>query len=204
MLRFARNDDITMLNKKFFEKLRTDYKKSNSERRQIISISNNILNDSKRIIFALHRGEIKQAEETLLALEKSLKEMEKNFGFDRNEDEGAYKAAVEEYVEAKMFYYFLVGKKIDKIPEVKLDYDSYIGGISDYTGELVRYATNQAAAGNFDKAEEVKQEINDVIGELLNFDLTSYLRTKYDQARHNLRKIEEMAYELKLKTWEKK
>ncbi len=189
-----------MLNKKFFEKLRVDYQKSNSERRQIISISNIVLNDSKRTIFALHRGDIAGAEANFAAIEKSLKDMEKNFGFDRNEDEGAYKAAVEEYVEAKMLYYFLAGKKIDKIPEVKLDYDSYIGGISDYTGELVRYATNQAAAGNFEKVKEVKQEINDVISELLNFDLTSYLRTKYDQARHNLRKIEEMAYEVKIKT----
>jgi predicted translin family RNA/ssDNA-binding protein len=189
-----------MLNKDFFEKLRGDYQKSNSERRQIISVSNNVLNDSKRTIFALHRGDLSAAEANFAAVEASLKEMEKNFGFDRNEDEGAYKAAVEEYVEAKMFYYFLVGKEIDAIPEVKLDYDSYIGGISDYTGELVRYATNQAAAGNFEKVEEVKREINDVISELLNFDLTSYLRTKYDQARHNLRKIEEMAYEVKLKT----
>lgn len=189
-----------MLNKGFFERLRGDYQKSNSERRQIISISNIVLNDSKRTIFALHRGDVAGAEASFAAIEGSLKEMEKNFGFDRNEDEGAYKAAVEEYVEAKMFYYFLVGKEIDAIPEVKLDYDSYIGGISDYTGELVRYATNQAAAGNFEKVEEVKREINDVISELLNFDLTSYLRTKYDQARNNLRKIEEMAYEVKLKT----
>jgi predicted translin family RNA/ssDNA-binding protein len=189
-----------MLNKKFISKLRDDYKQSESERRQIISISNGILHDSKRIIFALHRGEISEAEKSFNIIEASLKKMEKNFGFNRNEDEGSYKAAVEEYVEAKMFYYFLAGKKLDKIPEVKLDYDSYLGGICDFTGELVRYATNQAAIGNFKKAEEVKQEINLVIGELINFDMGGYLRTKYDQARSNLRKIEEMAYEVKLKT----
>jgi predicted translin family RNA/ssDNA-binding protein len=188
-----------MLNEKFFEGLKSDYQKSTSERRQIISISNGILNDSKRTIFALHRGDIEGAEASFAAIEKDLKSMESNFGFDRNEEEGAYKAAVEEYVEAKMFYFFLTGKNIDEIAEVKLNHDSYIGGISDYTGELVRYATNQSAAGNFEKVEEVKKEINDVIGQLLDFDLTSYLRTKYDQARNNLRKIEEMAYEIKLR-----
>jgi hypothetical protein len=46
----------------------------------------------------------------------------------------------------------------------------------------------------------VKEAINLVIGELIDFDLGGYLRTKYDQARSNLRKIEEMAYEVKLKT----
>jgi predicted translin family RNA/ssDNA-binding protein len=94
----------------------------------------------------------------------------------------------------------LAGKKIDKIPEVKLDFDSYVGGICDFTGEMVRYATNQAAAGNFKKVAEVKEAINLVIGELIDFDLGGYLRTKYDQCRSNLRKIEEMAYEVKLKT----
>lgn len=189
-----------MLNKKFIEKIKDDYQKSQSERRQIISISNEILHNSKKTIFALHRGEIKQAEENFAAIEKSLAKMEKSFGFNRNEDEGSYKAAVEEYVEAKMFYYYLAGKKIDKIPEANLDYDSYIGGICDFTGEMVRYATNQAAAGNFAKVAEVKEAINLVVGELIEFDLGGYLRTKYDQARSNLRKIEEMAYEVKLKT----
>ena len=189
-----------MLNKKFIAKLKEDYQKSQSERRQIISISNEVLHDSKKTIFALHRGEIKQAEDNFAVIEKSLAGMEKSFGFNRNEDEGSYKAAVEEYVEAKMFYYYLVGKKIDKIAEVKLDYDSYIGGICDFTGEMVRYATNQAAAGNFEKVAEVKEAINLVIAELMNFDLGGYLRTKYDQCRSNLRKIEEMAYDVKLKT----
>lgn len=189
-----------MLNKKFIEKLKADYQTSQSERRQIISISNDILHDSKKTIFALHRGEIKQAEENFAAIEASLAKMEKSFGFNRNEDEGSYKAAVEEYVEAKMFYYYLTGQKIDKIPEVKLDFDSYLGGICDFTGEMVRYATNQAAMGNFEKVAEVKEAINLVIGELTDFDLGGYLRTKYDQTRSNLRKIEEMAYEVKLKT----
>jgi predicted translin family RNA/ssDNA-binding protein len=189
-----------MLNKKFFTKLREDYKRSDSERRQIISISNGILHDSKRSIFALQRGETKEAEENFAAIEASLQKMEKSFGFNRNEDEGSYKAAVEEYTEAKMFYYYLSGKKLDKIPEVKLDYDSYVGGICDFTGELVRYATNQAAAGNFEKVAEVKEAIEMVAGELTDFDLGGYLRTKYDQCRNNLRKIEEMAYEVKLKT----
>jgi len=92
--------------------VKVDYQKSQSERRQIISISNEILHDSKKTIFALHRGEIKQAEGNFAAIEASLLKMEKNFGFNRNEDEGSYKAAVEEYVEAKMFYFYLAGKKI--------------------------------------------------------------------------------------------
>ena len=33
--------------------------------------------------------------------------------------------------------------------------------------------------------------------ELVEFDMTGYLRTKYDQARASLRKIEQIDYEIK-------
>ncbi len=38
------------------------------------------------------------------------------------------------------------------------------------------------------------------MGQLIDFDMTGYLRTKYDQARGHLRKLEQMAYEIKLRS----
>ena len=80
-----------------------------------------------------------------------------------------------------------------------MDSISYLGGICDATGELVRRAVNEAAAGNFGEVEKIKGIINDVIAELVQFDLTGYLRTKYDQAKGNLRKIEQINYEIKIR-----
>ncbi len=188
-----------MINKKFIAKLRNDYKKANDERRQIISLSNIILHDSKRIIFSLHRGDIKKAEESFRQIEKVLNKLNKKFGFKRVYEEGSYKAGVEEYVEAKMFYSVLLGKKIDKIKGIKLTYESYLGGICDATGELVRRAVNEAAQGNVEEAEKIKKIISDILAELVEFDMTGYLRTKYDQARGNLRKIEQINYEIKIR-----
>jgi predicted translin family RNA/ssDNA-binding protein len=188
-----------MINKKFIEKLRKDYQKSEGERRQIISLSNIVLHDSKRIIFALHRNEIQGAESKFKEIESILQKLDKQFGHNRIVAEGAYKASVEEYVEAKMFYFVLKGKKIDNIKEVNLDVDSYLGGICDLTGELLRHAVNEAAAGNFKKPGEIKKIIGDIMAELVTFDLTGYQRTKYDQARGNLRKIEQIDYEIKLR-----
>lgn len=188
-----------MINKKFIQKLKEEYKKSEGERRQIISLSNIILHDSKRIIFSLHRGDIKIAEESFSNIEQILKKLEKQFGVTRIYDEGSYKAAVEEYVEAKMFYFVLIGKKVDKITGVNLNYESYLGGICDLTGEMVRLAVNQAAAGKLDEVTRIKGVINDIMSELVQFDMTGYLRTKYDQAKGNLRKIEQIDYEIKIR-----
>jgi predicted translin family RNA/ssDNA-binding protein len=188
-----------MINKKFIQKLKEEYKKSEGERRQIISLSNVILHDSKRIIFSLHRGEIDIAKSSFDNIEQILKKLEKQFGVKRIYDEGSYKAAVEEYVEAKMFYFVLTGKKVDKIAGVNLTYESYLGGICDLTGELVRLAVNQAAAGKLDEVTRIKGIINDIMSELVQFDMTGYLRTKYDQAKGNLRKIEQIDYEIKIR-----
>jgi len=188
-----------MINKKFIAKLKDDYQKHEGERRQIISLSNNVLNDSKRIIFALHRGEIERAGEKFKETENTLAELDNKFGHHRLTEEGAYKACVEEYAEAKMFYGILSEGKVNEIKEVKLALDSYIGGLCDLTGELLRYAVNQAAAGNYGEVDKYKDIINDIMAELVQFDMAGYLRTKYDQARGNLRKIEQVNYEIKIR-----
>jgi predicted translin family RNA/ssDNA-binding protein len=49
------------------------------------------------------------------------------------------------------------------------------------------------------EVEKIKGVINDIMSELVEFDMTGYLRTKYDQARGNLRKIEQINYEVKIR-----
>ena len=188
-----------MVNKKFFQQMKKDYSKSEGERRQIISMSNLILHDSKRVIFSLHRGDMKKGEDSLKEIEEKLTYLDKKFGHTRIVQEGSYKASVEEYVEAKMFYRYIHGQKVDKIQKIKIDYDSYMGGISDLTGEMVRLAINNASKGRLDEVEKIKQSINDIIAEMVEFDMTGYLRTKYDQAKTNLKKIEQIDYEIKIR-----
>jgi len=188
-----------MINKKFIQKLKKEYDDNNSERRQIISLANIVLHDSKRVIFSLHRGDEKKAKESLNNIEKILRKLEDKFSLKRINEEGSYKAAVEEYVEAKTFYLVLSGEKIDIFKNIKLKYDSYLGGLCDLTGELVRRAVNQAASGNIKEVEKIKQIISDIMAELVEFDMTGYLRTKYDQAKRNLQKIEQINYEIKIR-----
>lgn len=188
-----------MINKKFVSALKDDYKKQEAERRQIIALANDVLFHSKKAIFALHRQEIKIADQKLKEMEEILLQLEKKFSLKRIEKEGAYKAAVEEYVEAKLLSFVVKGEPIDRIKKLHLENDAYLGGICDLLGELVRRATNEAAAGHFEQVEITKKLSNDIMDQLIDFDMTGYLRTKYDQARGHLRKLEQMAYEIKLK-----
>lgn len=188
-----------MIDAKLLEKLKDDYRANESARRQIISASNNILFEAKKTIFALQRQDFKAGAEKLAEMEKALKNLEQRFGAERLRKEGAYKAAAEEYLEGKTFYSLIKLKKISAVEGLDLDYEGYLGGICDLIGELVRYATNRAAAGKFSEVAKINKSASDIMAQLIDFDMTGYLRTKYDQARGHLRKLEQMAYEIKLR-----
>lgn len=188
-----------MINKKFLDVLKKDYQANESERRQIISASNGILFEAKKTIFSLQRQDFKTAEVKITEMEKALASLEKRFGVERLKKEGAYKAAAEEYLEGKTFYLIIKKKEINSSTGLSLDYESYLGGICDLIGELVRYATNQAAKGKFAEVAKIKKAAEDIMAQLIDFDMTGYLRTKYDQARGHLRKLEQMAYEIKMR-----
>lgn len=188
-----------MINKKFIKKLKEEHDAHASESRQIISLSNVVVHDAKKAIFALHRDDVAGAGNTLKEVENILRDLENKFSFDRLEEEGSYKAAAEEYVEAKMFYLVMTGEKVDKIKEVKLSYDSYLGGLSDLIGELVRLAIRKATENNLAEVKKIHKIADDLMAELVEFDMRSYLRTKYDQAKGHLRKIEQINYEINLR-----
>lgn len=188
-----------MIDPKFLANLKNNYQANESQRRQIISAANNILFEAKKTIFALQRQDFQVAENKLNEIEKALEALENRFGVDRLRREGAYKAAAEEYLEGKTFYLIIKNKKITETKKLHLDYEGYLGGICDLIGELVRFATNQAASGKLSEVAKIKKIADDIMTQLVDFDLTGYLRTKYDQARGHLRKLEQMAYEIKLR-----
>ena len=157
------------------------------------------MHDAKKAIFSLHRSDIVGAGKTLEEVEDILKNLQKKFSYSRLMEEGAYKAAVEEYVEAKMFFLVMNGKTVDKIKSIEIDYESYLGGISDLLGELVRWAVKMATLGKYNEVKKIHQIADDVMAELVEFDMRSYLRTKYDQAKGHLRKIEQINYEINLR-----
>ncbi|MDA3802888.1 MAG: hypothetical protein PF488_03260 [Patescibacteria group bacterium] len=189
-----------MIEKKLLLELKDSYQKNEIERKKIISASNEILFKAKKTIFAIQKDDKKSASLKFSEMENDLKKLFKNFGKSRLQKEGAFKAAAEEYMEAVIFFSIINKKKISERPGIELDYDAYLGGICDAVGELVRFATNKAAAGKFSYASKMKSEAGSIMEELTDFDMTGYLRTKYDQARGHLRKLEQMAYEIKLRT----
>ena len=183
-----------------YQKIAQDHASREKARRQIINQANNALSTSKRAIFAMHRDDKKTAQSLLAEAKKIFVSCEKSFkDWPELAYEGAYLAGLEEYAEALLFSGYLKGGEIIAIDQRCMRAKTYLAGLSDTTGEIVRYAVRQATAGNYQAVEQAVKTVEEVIAYLYELDLTSYLRTKFDQAKKNLRHLEQMRYEISLR-----
>ncbi len=168
-------------------------------RREIIKSTGDSLHLSKRAIFALHRGEEQEAREKIAGAEKILRDLHSRYKKHPFNLEGSYKAAIEEYVEAKLFHQFVQGKKIGAITTFPIHDGDYIAGLCDLPGELYRYAIVAATKNDTKTVADCLEFSSQILSELIEFNLTSYLRTKLDQAKQAAHKLEIVVYEVSLR-----
>ena len=184
----------------FFKTLKDRYVAVQSERRQVAHRCSDAQNMAKRAIFAMHRHDMKGAQTLLQDASRLLSESETILKkFSEIAREGIYQAAVEEYAEARLFEQFLTSGGLAKGEARIMSPETYFAALSDATGELVRYALREATNGNMPAVGTARQTVEMAIEFLLSMDLTGYQRQKFDQAKRNLRSLEQIQYETRLK-----
>ena len=189
-----------MIKASFLAQIKKDLETYQSERNQIINASRDILQASKSAIFALHRCDKKTAAKSLTQAEAVIGRLNKSYNKNnRLRFEGSYKAGLEEYVEAKTFFQLMSGKVFDKLPIESIGPEEYINGITDLTGELVRQAVLQATKGHYDVLEGYRSFTEEIVGFMLTLYLTGSSRQKFDDAKRNLKRLEQIIYEVKMR-----
>ncbi len=188
------------INTTYLNTLKNNLHEYHTKRRDIINKSGDAQHHAKRAIFAMHRGDMKEADERLKLAGDTFIKLYKEIKKDaRMLNEGSYRAGVEEYVEAILFHQFLTKGKVDKVPGLPIDTEVYLGGLCDVPGELYRYAIKSASEKNFAMVRQCAEMGEEIIGALIEFNLTSYLRNKFDQAKQAVHKLEIVVYEVSLR-----
>ena len=189
-----------MLEKKYIAGLRKSMLGYSLKRRDVIKQSGDGLHHAKRAIFAMHRDNLKEAGQKLKEVEKIFKDLNKKYAKEKKLlSEGSYNAGLEEYVEASLFYQFLTTGKMGQIKGLEVPAHIYIAGLCDVPGELQRFAVKAATARDIATTKKCAEAAQQITGELIEFNLTSYLRTKFDQANGAVRRIDQVVYELSLR-----
>ncbi len=184
-----------------FSSIRKRFRAREDARRECSRHAAEALHHAKRVIFALHRDDQKTAGERLRESEEAFHKCEALMKkFPDLSHEGSYRAALEEYAEALLYREFLTeGQLTGRIHDRALAPDIFLGGLSDVSGEIVRYAVRRATGGAREEVVKAKEVVDLIVTLLLDLDLTGHLRQKADQAKRNLHTLEQMLYELSLR-----
>ena len=186
-----------MLNKSEFKKIREEMHKVDEKREELIHLSREIINLSKQIIYAAQRNDLKTASSVVKNIKNKVKKL-KNINIIT--DTNINSVAFQEYVEAIAFYEFVKNKKIPTRAILNVSAENYLSGLCDLTGELVRKAVYDVIHKKFDEASKIKDLVHDIYGEFLKFHLrNTELRKKSDSIKWNLKKLEEVMYDISMK-----
>jgi len=186
-----------MLNKSEFNQIRNEMHKLDLKREEVIQLSREIINVSKQVIYAVQRNEMKDADSAVKHIKNKIKKLKKiNIVADMNINSVAF----QEYVEAISFYEFAKNKKIPTRASLGVSAEDYLSGLCDLTGELVRKAVYDVIHKKFDEAAKIKELVHDIYGEFLKLHLRNgELRKKSDAIKWNLKKLEEVMYDIEMK-----
>jgi translin len=190
-----------MIDRNDFLRLKKELDDFDSQREETIAKSRDILKASKQAIYSVHRHELKEAEKLLKQAEAGIKAIRKFVVSDPKLDfVGAYSSATQEYVEAKCYYEFIVHGKIPSQKQLDVQVEDYLLGLCDLTGELGRKTVLAAIAKEYSMVVKIRDLVDEIHGLFLQLNLRNgELRKKSDSIKWNLKKIEDVLYDVKTK-----
>ncbi|MDP1709900.1 MAG: hypothetical protein Q8L21_03370 [Candidatus Komeilibacteria bacterium] len=188
-----------MISKSLIKKMQGELERTGKARSRIISRTHGLGREAKHVGFKLQRGDIDGSAKSLAEIEKQLKPLVNEAAKNGLRNEGSLKAVIEEYLESLYLFYILRNKALPTKLAFSVSADEQLGALADLTGELVRAATLEASSGNFKRIQAYRDATEELFGVLLQMDLHGQLRQKRDDARRNLRRLEEIVYDLSIK-----
>ena len=186
-----------MIDRNEFKKIRSEMHALDLKREQVIQLSREIISISKQIIYAAQRNDMPEAGSAIKLIKDKVRKLKRlKIPLDTNINSVAF----QEYVEAMAFYDFVRSRKVPTRKALGVSAEDYLSGICDLTGELVRKAIYDVIHKEYREAEKIKELVHDIYGEFLKLHLRNgELRKKSDSIKWNLKKLEEVMYDISMK-----
>ncbi|MFW6220243.1 MAG: translin family protein [Nanoarchaeota archaeon] len=190
-----------MLNKKEFSKLKKELEEFDNKRETIIVKSREVTRLSKHAIYFIHNNDLNSAKKKINDAKKIINELKKLINSNKKLlSVNAFSQGMQEYCEAVCYLGYIENKKITPNSIIKADYEDYLLGLCDLTGELTRKAVVLAIEKKYDEIEKIKLIIKNIFENFLDLKIrNSELRKKSDAIKWNLKKIEEIIYDINIK-----
>jgi predicted translin family RNA/ssDNA-binding protein len=172
-----------------------------AQREQVMKESRDVQKWSKQAVFSILRGQSPDARQKLSKASKSIERLFVIINRFPALRPGAFGNSLEEWCEAQMLLDWCERKVIPDIAELphQLNASEYIGGLSDFTGELGRLAVMMAAKREVEAVKEIMEVdslIYDCISRVNN--LGGNFNKKLEAVQSNMKKVEDLVLEMSI------
>ncbi|GMH52814.1 hypothetical protein TrRE_jg8380, partial [Triparma retinervis] len=170
-------------------------------REDVIKRSREVQKAAKNSIFAMHRGNMKQADDLLETCVRVGNEIMKVIDVEPTLRQGAFSNSLEEYAEALLFKTWLTEGKVacmEDFAELAVNEDEFLGGLCDLSGEVGRVAVLKGTKRDREGVQGCLDTNLSVLYALEGLHLPGKLNKKMDPLRGSVKKLENVLYELSL------
>jgi len=153
--------------------------------------------ESKAAINFIVKGELKRAHACMAEAKKPLGRLNRSLKADPYlHSVPSLNEGLEEYVEAALLLVYVAGGDFPTPSSMGINFEAYICGLCDMTGELVRLARNRA-----EWARTIHGDVSSINDDCVRLHVrrNNKIRSKLQDLERNLRRLEEILYEQRIR-----
>ena len=168
-------------------------------REEVIKQSRDIQKLSKQAIFSVHRGALGESKQKLDQASKLAASILAMIAPHPGLRAGAFSNSLEEWAEGALTLEWVQGKRIMRRADMPfVSTSEYVGALSDFTGEIGRLAVAAASKRDIEAVRGVLQADVAIFSGLMQVNVSGKYGKKVDAVAQNLRKVEDVVYELSM------
>ena len=189
-----------MLDRREYASIRRDLDKLSRGKIEVMKASREVVKTSKELIYSIHRGDMAAAGNHLKKIRAQRALLDKTAATPQLRAYHPYSIGVQEYVEAVSYHHVMTEGRIPTRRGLVVDSETYLMGLSDLTGELMRKGVDDMVNERYSHAVEMRDTVNEIYGLILSLDFDGgEARRKSDAVKWNLAKLEDLVYDAKIR-----
>jgi len=168
-------------------------------REDVIKTSRDVQKLSKQAIFSVHRGNLEDCKNKIDQARVIAKGILEKIAPHPTLRQGAVSNSLEEWAEALLTLVWVENKRICLKGEMEIvNSNEYIGALSDFTGEIGRIAVSLASTRVIEPIKSILEADLTISSSLMILNINGKYTKKVEAVNNNLKKIEDIVYELSL------
>ncbi len=176
-------------------RLRTYFETYEEKRDEVLDLSRRINKESKVIIYSTIRGDRKGAEESLKKIREMVEEM-RRYVEETPKFLKYAENSYQEYAEAEIFYSYIFEGRIPTWEDLRIPEESYVAGLMDFTGELLRKSVEEMIKDNVQFALKAKELMGEIYRSMLEMNFKNFdLRKKVDYVAGNMNRLTDYIFQ---------